>query len=71
MRLAVYKYPLNLTTGRQLNLLNGRSVLLNFMISEAADEMVVNHPDCLHIGIASGRPEKRKAVLFKYLAELV
>ena len=38
---------------------------------ETAQRVIVDHPGCLHKGVANRRPDKREAALFQILAHRI
>lgn len=42
-----------------------------FTLPEAINDMIVEHPGCLHVGVADGRAHKLKAALFQVLTQRV
>src|ERR1051326_1769687 len=43
----------------------------DFPISEAVDEVIVHHPDCLHVCINNGGTHKAESTLFQVFAERI
>jgi hypothetical protein len=46
-------------------------VPLHLAVSETVDEMVVHHPDRLHVGVDDGRSDEAETALLQILAESV
>ena len=43
----------------------------DFPISEAVDEVIVHHPDCLHVCINNGGTHEAESALFQVFAERI
>ena len=46
-------------------------VALHLAVSETVDEMVVHHPDRLHVGVDDGRSDEAETAFLQILAESV